>query len=75
MLNLVKALSAKYKAATKGLGLSKIAFNDMNEGIPSEMREDWMNLEQIALESRGEHLKIYDIQLEKGKFYIPQNWR
>jgi hypothetical protein len=71
MLNLVKALSVKFKVATKGLQHTKIAFNDLDSNIQPETREEWMNLEHIALESRGEHLKIYDINLEKGGFLIP----
>jgi len=64
----VKALLAKYNAATEGLRQTKIAFDDLNEGIESETREEWINSEQIALENRGEALKIYDIQLEKSEF-------
>jgi hypothetical protein len=73
MLNLVKALSMKFKVATKGLQHTKVAFDDLNSDIQPETREEWMNLEQIALESRGEHLKIYDINLEKGKFPMCHN--
>jgi hypothetical protein len=75
MLNLVKALSVKFKVATKGLQHTKIAFNDLDSNIQPEIREEWMNLEQVALESRGEHLKIYDINLEKGRFPMRHNWR
>ena len=64
----MKALSAKFKAATESLQHTKVAFDDLNSDIQPETREKWMNSEQIALEFRGEYLKIYDIQLEKSKF-------
>jgi hypothetical protein len=75
MLNPVKALSVKFKVAKKGLQHTKIAFDDLDSNIQPQIREEWMNLEQIALESRGEHLKIYDINLEKGMFPMRHNWR
>jgi hypothetical protein len=63
----VKALASKFKAAQEGVQSTKIAFDDLNEAIQPEMRQVWLNSEEIAMESQGEHLRIYDIQLEKSK--------
>ena len=70
---MTKPLSVKFKVATEGLQHTRIAFDDLNSDIQPEIREEWMNSEQIALKSRGEHLKIYDINLEKGRFPMHHN--
>jgi hypothetical protein len=64
----VKSLAAKYKAAIEGIEYTKEAFDDLNDAIKPDLRESWMSSEKMALELRGEHLKIYDVQIEKGAF-------
>jgi hypothetical protein len=66
----VKALSSKFKAAQEGVQSTKTAFDDLNSAIQLEMRQTWLNSEEIAMESQGEYLKIYDVQLEKSKFLV-----
>jgi len=62
----VKCLSSKFKAAAKAIPSSKATFEDMNDAIRPELKKLWLTEEKMALESRGEHLKIYDVQLEKS---------
>jgi hypothetical protein len=66
MLNPARSLSSKFKAAAKAIAQSKMAFDDLNDSTRSELRELWLNNEKIAMESRGEELKIYDVQWEKS---------
>jgi hypothetical protein len=65
--NVVKTLSSKFKAAVGSVQLTKVAFEKLDNAIDADLREMWTKLEKKALESRGEYLKIYDVQLEKGR--------
>ena len=68
MFNQVKALFSKFKAAVEGIQQTKTPFEALNRNIPSHLREAWKESEKVALECRGEHLSIYDVQLDKCGF-------
>jgi hypothetical protein len=62
----VKALSLKFKAAARGIQHTQASFLELDNSLPSDLREAWLKSEEIALEFRGEDLKLYDVRLEKG---------
>ena len=66
--NSVKSLSSKFKAAVEGVQLTKVAFEEINDATDSKDQAAWIKLEKTAVEYRGEHLKIYDVQLEKSGY-------
>jgi hypothetical protein len=72
----VKALSSKFKAAVEGIQQTKMPFEALNQDIPDDLREVWKESEKLALEYRGQHLSIYDVNLDKGgsnPCYKPQD--
>jgi hypothetical protein len=45
-------------------------FNEQSSGHTPEQMEEWTRLETIAMEQRGEALKVYDVEADLGQ-YIP----
>jgi hypothetical protein len=63
-----RSLLSKYKAAVKGRDSSKVAFEELNASVDEAQLQKWREEESMAMESRGEYLRIYDVRTEKGKF-------
>jgi hypothetical protein len=62
-----KALKMKYQAAVKGKETTRVAFEGLDESISEDNRNKWLKEEAEAMEKRGEYLKIYQVQIDKGK--------
>ena len=67
------SLSRKWAKAKKGVHDTKLAFDQLTQRLEASSIEEWTAQEHVAMEQRGERLKIYDIVLNNGtgiNFYI-----
>jgi hypothetical protein len=47
----------------------KAAFEELCETVDEQVLEQWKQEEQNAMVLRGEHLRVYDVKMEKGLSY------
>jgi hypothetical protein len=60
-------LLSKYKSAVKGRASSKVAFDELDASVDDEQSQQWREEEWVAMESRGEYLRIYEVRTNKGR--------
>lgn len=65
-----RSLVSKYKSAVKGRANSKVAFDELDASVNDEQSEEWREEERMAMESRGEYLRIYEVRTNKGRCCI-----
>jgi len=63
---LALTLSKKLKKAMEGLSDTKAAYQGLTESLSQEQIQDWIRQEKQASRHRGDALKIYEVQQEKG---------
>ncbi len=59
-------LSKKLQKARQGLSETQAAFVGLTESLSEENIQEWKRQEEVALRWRGDALKIYEVQQEKG---------
>jgi hypothetical protein len=63
-------LRKKLQAAQKGLASVKESFMELDNGVPSELRQKWVEEEIMALANRildPKAMDIFEVQLKKGE--------
>jgi len=63
---LALTLSKKLKKAMEGLSDTKAAYQGLTDSLSQEKIQDWIRQEKQASRHRGDALKIYEVQQEKG---------
>jgi hypothetical protein len=63
----VKSLTKKYTRAVKEEKDSQQVFQELDSSVDDPMRQTWSEQERMAFTHRGEHLKIYQVQMNKGQ--------
>ena len=69
MSELVGTLLKKFKRAEKGLAETALAYDGLADLLDAQSVREWKQQERQAMEERGDLLQIYDLKLEKGKFW------
>jgi hypothetical protein len=64
----VSSLLKRYSKAVNGIQELKEAFDELSETVDENLLEKWKQDEARAMDSRGEHLRIFDVKMEKGIF-------
>jgi Kyakuja-Dileera-Zisupton transposase len=59
------ALCGKWTRAKKGVSETKPAFEQLTECLDAALVQEWTKQERIAMEQRGDHLKIYEVASDK----------
>jgi hypothetical protein len=59
-------LNKKLKTAEIGLAKAQAAYVDVTESITKELIVEWRIAEDKAMKERGENLKIFEVQQDKG---------
>jgi len=59
------SLCGKRSRAKKGVSDTKPAFEQLTECLDAALVQEWTAQERIAMEQRGDHLKIYAVASEK----------
>jgi Kyakuja-Dileera-Zisupton transposase len=70
ILFLADSLCAKRSQATKWVSEMKPAFEQLTECLDASLVRDWTEQERVAMEQRGDHLKIYEVISTKCKQYL-----
>ena len=67
VLTLVPADSVceKWSRARNGVSETKPAFEQLTECLDAGLVQEWTEQERVAMEQRGDHLKIYDVASQK----------
>jgi hypothetical protein len=65
-LNPVKSLKKKLKKAVSSQKKSLDVFNALDSSVDQILRQIWLEQEHKASLLRGNHLNIYDVQLDQG---------
>jgi hypothetical protein len=63
---IVKTLLRKHKAASNGVELMKIPFEDLSSTLDPDKLKLWTKKAKKADNERGEALDIYSLQMDKG---------
>ena len=66
-LFLADSLCTKRSQATKGVSETKPAFEQLTECLDAALVRDWTEQERVAMEKRGDYLKIYEVVSTKCK--------
>jgi hypothetical protein len=69
MSELVGTLLKKFKCAEKGLAETALVYDGLADSLDAQSVREWKQQERQAMEERGDLLQIYDLKLEKGKFW------
>ena len=56
----------KVPKALEGLSETRAAFQGLTDSLSEDKIQDWKRQEKQALRQRGDALKIYEVQQEKG---------
>jgi uncharacterized membrane protein (DUF106 family) len=51
-----------------GIQELKEAFEELSETVDENLLEKWTQDEVKAMDSQGDHLRIFDVKMEKGFF-------
>src|ERR1700677_3213493 len=65
MLPLAESLCGKWTRATDGVSETKPAFEQLTDCLDASLVQEWTEQEHVAMEQRGDHLKIYQVASEK----------
>jgi hypothetical protein len=67
--HIVKSLNKKLKKAVSLREKSLEVFNALDSSVDQTLKNVWLVQEEKASCLRGNHLKIYDVQLDQGLFW------
>ena len=59
------SLCGKWIRAKEGVSETKPAFEQLSDCLETSLVAEWTKQERVAMEKRGDHLKIYDVASEK----------
>jgi hypothetical protein len=63
----VMTLKKKLKRAKVDLPKTQNVFESLTKSLPKETVQEWKQLEEDAISTRGDALEIYEVQLDKGE--------
>ena len=61
------SLCGKWSRAKQGVSDTKPAFEQLANCLDPSLVQEWTRQERVAMENRGDNLKIYDVVSEKCK--------
>ena len=64
---LADTIVTKWKRAQDGIKETETAYEDLTDRLDKAWIDKWTRQERIAMENRGEDLKIYMVTSEKSK--------
>ena len=64
-LRIADSLCKKWSRAKEGVSETKPAFEQLTECLDVALVQEWTAQERIAMENRGEDLRIYEVKLER----------
>jgi len=67
ILLLADSLCGKWTRAKDGVSDTKPAFEELTKCLDASLVQEWTEQERVAMEQRGDHLKIYQVASEKRR--------
>jgi hypothetical protein len=64
-LRVADSLCTKWTRAKKGVSETRPAFEQLSDCLEASLIEEWTEQERVAMEERGDHLKVYVIRSER----------
>jgi hypothetical protein len=55
----------KWTRAKDGISETKPAFEQLSDSLDASLVQEWTAQERVAMERRGDHLKVYVVQSDK----------
>jgi len=70
------SVSEKWSRAKNGVSKTKLAFKQLTKCLDAGLVQEWTKQECVAMEQCGDHLKIYEVALNKCRkcFDLLQLW-
>jgi hypothetical protein len=65
MLQPADSLCGKWSRAREGVAKTKSAFEQLTDCLEVSLVQEWTAQERVAMDKRGDHLKIYEVTSEK----------
>ncbi|KAI0245917.1 hypothetical protein BJV78DRAFT_1286968 [Lactifluus subvellereus] len=65
VIRMADSLCKKWSRAKQGLSETMPAFEQLTECLEPSLVQEWTAQERVAMENRGDHLKIYEATLDK----------
>lgn len=62
-----ETIATKWMRAEEGVKETRAAYRELTERLDENLIEEWTRLEAIAMQNRGDDLKIYQVSLERGR--------
>ena len=59
----------KWKRAKKGVAATQSAFEQLTDCLDDSLIEEWTNQKRVAMEKRGDHLKIFTVTSDKRMIF------
>ncbi len=69
-LRLADSLCTKWTRAKKGVSETKPAFEQLSNCLEGALIQEWTGQERVAMEERGNHLKIYVVRSERCERFL-----
>jgi hypothetical protein len=66
----VTLLKKKLSRAKVDLPKTQGVFESLTKSLPRETVQEWKELEEEAMSTRGDALEIYEVQLDKGDIHV-----
>jgi len=63
-----QAIVKKWGKASAGYMETQVALQELTDRLDAKWIAQWEAAEAIAIEERGEYLRIYDVQTENGEY-------
>ena len=64
------SLCGKWSRTKEGVAETKPAFEQLMDCLEASLVQEWTAKERVAMEQRGDHLKIYEVRSEKCRRII-----
>lgn len=66
IVSLANTIATKWDRADKGIMETKASYEELTERLEPSWIEDWTEQERVAMQNRGDALKIYVVSSDKG---------
>jgi hypothetical protein len=64
-----QAIVKKWAKASAGYMETQVALQELTARLDAKWIAQWQAAETIAIEERGEYLRVYDVQIENGECF------
>ena len=67
---IAETIATKWTRAEKAIKETEATYRELTSCLDSAWIDEWTQLENIAMQNRGDDLKIYQVSLERGISFL-----